>query len=141
MIASTRTAATLRVGEPVPAFDRVFSAVDLMAYGAATWDWHRMHYDLDYARGLKLPGVLVDGQSFGAVFAGPLQAWLGPRAFITKLSLRYRSMIFAGDTVRGVGEITAIRAESDHDVVSVAQRLAVGDRVVAEASSDVRLPR
>ena len=112
-----------------------------MAYGAATWDWHRLHYDLDYARSVKLPKVLVDGQALGAVFAKPLLDWLGPRAFIRKLSLKYRAMVFAGDTVRGEGEISAIRAEGDHDVVSVAQRLSVGDRIVAEASSEVRLPR
>ena len=50
MIASTRTAATVKVGDALPAFERSFTAVDLMAYGAATWDWHRLHYDLDFAR-------------------------------------------------------------------------------------------
>jgi acyl dehydratase len=141
MIRPTRTAATLKVGDALPPFERSFTAVDLMAYGAATWDWHRLHYDLDFARAMKLPGILVDGQALGAVFAKPLLDWFGPKAFIRKLGVKYRGMVFAGDTVRGEGEITAIRADGDHDVVSVAQRLAVGDRVAAEASIEVRLPR
>jgi acyl dehydratase len=141
VIPPTRTAASLKVGDAMPAFERGFTTADLMAYGAATWDWHRLHYDLDYARSVKLPRVLVDGQALGAVFVEPLLDWLGPRAFVRKLSLKYRAMVFAGDTVHGGGEISAIRAEGDHDVVSVTQRLSVADRVVAEAATEVRLPR
>ena len=64
-----------------------------------------------------------------------------PRAFIRKFSLKYRAMVFAGDTVRAEGEISAIRAEGEHDIVAVAQRLKVGDRIVVEASAEVQLPR
>ena len=141
MIRPTIKAASLRVADPVPAFERAFTSVDLVAYGAATWDWHRLHYDLDYARSVKLPNVVVDGQALGAVLAKPLLDWLGPRAFIRRFSLKYRAMVFAGDSVRAEGEISAIRADGEHDIVTVAQRLKVGDRVVAEASAEVRLPR
>lgn len=141
MIRPTIRAASLKVTDPMPTFHRSFTTADLMAYGAATWDWHRLHYDLDYARSVKLPKVVVDGQALGAVCTKPLLDWLGPRAFIRKLSLKYRAMVFAGDTVRGEGEISAIHAEGDHDVVSVAERLSVGDRLVAEARVEVRLPR
>jgi acyl dehydratase len=141
VIRPTIKAASLEVADAIPPFERTFTTVDLAAYGAATWDWHRLHYDLDYARALKLSNVVVDGQALGAVFAKPLLDWLGPRAFIRRLSLKYRAMVFAGDTVRGEGAISAIRAEGDHHVVTVAQRLFVGDRVVAEASAEVRLPR
>ena len=141
MIRPTIRAASLKVTDPMPTFHRSFTTVDLMAYGAATWDWHRLHYDLDYARSVKLANVVVDGQALGAVCTKPPLDWLGPRAFIQKLTLKYRAMVFAGDTVRGEGEIRAIHAEGDHDVVSVAQRLSVGDRLVAEARVEVRLPR
>ncbi|MBI2962416.1 MAG: hypothetical protein HYY35_01560 [Deltaproteobacteria bacterium] len=141
MIRPTIRAASLKVTDPMPTFHRSFTSVDLMAYGAATWDWHRLHYDLDYARSVKLANVVVDGQALGAVCTKPLLDWLGPRAFIQKLTLKYRAMVFAGDTVRGEGEISAIHAEGDHDVVSVAQHLSVGDRLVAEARVEVRLPR
>jgi acyl dehydratase len=140
MIPAT-TAASLEPGDAMPAFGRGFSMPDLVAYGAATWDWHRMHYDVDFARAVKLPGVIVDGQAFGGVFAKALLDWLGPRAFIAKLTLKYRAMVFAGDTVRGEGEVTAIRAEGDQALVSVAQRLFARDRLVAEAVAEVRLPR
>lgn len=141
MIRPTRAAATLKVGEPIPPYERSITTIDLVAYGAATWDWHRLHYDGDYARSMKLPNVIVDGQMFGAVFAKVALDWLGPRAFVRRLSLKYRSMVFPGDTIRTEGEVSAIRAEADHDVAIVVERMKVADRVVAEATLEIRLPR
>ncbi len=31
------------------------TTADLVAYGGATWDWNRLHFDLDYARSLTCP--------------------------------------------------------------------------------------
>ena len=70
MIAPTRRAADIAIGEALPPLVRRFTQVDLVAYGAATWDWHRLHYDLAYAQSKKLPGTLVDvDKDRGAVFA------------------------------------------------------------------------
>lgn len=140
MTEPTLSASALKVGQELPAQERTFTTVDLVAYGAATWDWHRLHYDVDYARSVKLPNVIIDGQEYGAVFAKAIIDWAGPQAFIRKLSLKYKSMAFAGDHLLTVGEVTAIRVHGEFDIVSVAQRITNGDRVVAEATAEVRLP-
>jgi len=137
----TLTAAALSVGQRVPPLDRALTAVSLAAYGGATWDWHRLHYDPGYARALRLPGPVVDGQMFGALLAEALMDWLGPRAFIRRLGFRMKGMVFAGETVRCDGEVTGIHPAADHDVVALVQRITVGDRVAAEATAEVRLPR
>ena len=139
MIAPTRTAAT--VGETLPPLTRCFTQVDLVSYGAATWDWHRLHYDLAYAQSKKLPGTLVDGQAFGALFARVAQDWAGPRAFITRLSFKMKAMAFAGDTLVAVGEVSAVREAPDAIFVTLAQRLMNGERLAAEAVTEVRLPK
>ncbi|MGB7542450.1 MAG: MaoC/PaaZ C-terminal domain-containing protein [Burkholderiales bacterium] len=130
----------ITLGEALPPLERVFTAVDLVAYGAATWDWHRLHYDLDYARSMKLPGVVVDGQAFGAVLARAALDWAGPRAFITRLSFRMKSMAFAGDTLRAEGEVTAVRALTGGHLIVLAQRLTNTGRLAAEATTEIRLP-
>ncbi len=124
------------MGENLPPLERRFTAVDLVAYGAATWDWHRLHYDVEYARSVNLPGVVVDGQAFGALLARAALDWAGPRAFITRLSLRMKSMAFAGDTLRAEGSVTTVKG----DVVVLAQRLVNAGRLAAEATTEVRLP-
>ena len=48
----------MKVGESLPVLEKTFNAVDLFAYGAATWDWHRMHYDAELARS-KVNGDVV----------------------------------------------------------------------------------
>ena len=136
MIRPTRSAAATKPGEMLPPLVRSFSEVDLVAYGAATWDWHRVHYDLDFARRMKLPGVLVDGQAFGALLARAALEWAGPRAFITNMSLRMKSMAFAGDTLRAEGAVSEVSGS----VVVLAQRLTNAGRVSAEATTRIRLP-
>jgi acyl dehydratase len=120
----------------LPPLERSFTEVDLVAYGAATWDWHRVHYDLEFARRMKLPGVLVDGQAFGALLARAALEWAGPRAFITNMSLRMKSMAFARDTLRAEGSVSEVSGS----VVVLAQRLTNAGRVSAEATTRIRLP-
>ena len=50
---------------------------DMVAYGGATWDWHRLHHDADYARSRGVERPVVDGQVFGAYFAAHLAEHLG----------------------------------------------------------------
>ena len=136
MIRPTRNAADTRPGEALPPLEQRFTEVDLVAYGAATWDWHRVHYDLEFARRMKLPGVLVDGQAFGALLARAALEWAGPRAFITHLSLRMKSMAFAGDTLRAEGTVAEVAGNG----IVLAQRLLNAGRVSAEATTRIRLP-
>lgn len=126
----------MKAGEKLPILEKSFTSVDLVAYGAATWDWHRLHYDLDYARAKKLPGVIVDGQAFGALLARAALDWAGPRAFLARMSLRMKSMAFAGDTLRAEGEVSAIQQGK----ITLVQKLVNGDRVAAEATTEIRLP-
>ncbi len=123
------------LGDAMPVVEHRITAAGLMAYGASTWDWHRMHYDSDYARAHGLPGVVLDGQAYGAYFASAAMGWLGPRAFIRKLSFKMRSMTVPGDTLRCEGEVTAVEG----DTITVSQRLMVDDRLAAEATTEIHV--
>lgn len=142
MIPRTLSVADLREGQAVPVLERTLTLVHLVAYAGATWDWHRLHYDPDFAAFRGLPRPVVDGQMLGALLAEALLDWLGPRAFIRRLSFRLRGMVFAGDTVRCDGEVAALGTGAAGDVVTVAQQIRVGERLAVEpASAEVLLPR
>ena len=126
----------MQPGDPVPSLERTIALPDMVAYAGATWDWHRMHYDTELAAASGLPAPVVDGQMLGALMAEQVLDGLGPRAFLTNLGVRYRSMVFAGDTVRCDGEVTG--TEDGH--VTADLRATVDDRVVAEGTARVRLP-
>jgi acyl dehydratase len=125
----------MKAGDTLPPLEKTFTTVDLFAYGAATWDWHRMHYDAELARSKGFAAPVIDGQMYGAVFAQVAMRWAGPRAFVTKMSLRMKSMAFAGDTLRAEGSVSSADGES----VVVEQRLTRGDRVIAECTTSLSL--
>lgn len=129
----------LSVGQALPERSHIFTEVDLMAYGAATWDWHRLHFDKDHAKSMQLPGVVIDGQVFGAVFARDSMHWAGPKAFILSMSLEMKSMAFALDHLVAKGTISAIDHLINMCVVRIDQQLMCGDRLVAQSRSNIRI--
>jgi len=129
----------IRIGQPLPEQAHTFTEVDLVAYGAATWDWHRLHYDKAHAQSKQLPGVLIDGQAFGAIFAREAMRWAGPTAFIQRMGLKMKSMAFAGDRLVARGHVTAIDERAGLWVVEIDQQLMCGERLVAQAISEIQL--
>ena len=128
------------VGDRLPVRERLLDAAALMAYGAATWDWHRLHYDRAYVEARGLEGPVADGQMFGALCAQAVVAWLGPRAFITRLGYRMRSMVFAGDRIRLEGEVVAREPADGHWLLTLEQRGYARGRVAVQATTVVRVP-
>ena len=126
----------MKPGDKLAPLEKAFTAVDLFGYGAATWDWHRMHYDAELARARGLPAPIIDGQMYGAVFARAALEWAGPRGFITKLSFKMKSMAFAGDTLLAEGEVKEVTDR----IAVLSQRLTKAGKLVAEACTVVRLP-
>ena len=125
----------MKVGDTLPVLEKTFTTVDLFAYGAATWDWHRMHYDAELARSKGFAAPVIDGQMYGALFASVAMKWAGPRAFVRNMSLRMKSMAFAGDTLRAEGSVAAV----EENKVTLEQRLLNGDRVIAECTTSLSL--
>jgi acyl dehydratase len=126
----------MKPGEALPPLEKTFTTVDLFAYGAATWDWHRMHYDAEFARSKGFAAPVIDGQMYGAILARAAMSWAGSRAFMTKMSFRMKAMSFAGDALRAEGEVAAIEDQT----VILKQRLLKDGEVVAEATTEIRLP-
>ncbi|MGH3261727.1 MAG: MaoC family dehydratase [Sciscionella sp.] len=112
-------------GQQAPALERTITLPDMVAYAGATWDWHRLHYDPAYLAAKRLPAPVIDGQVFGALLAEQVQDWLGPRAFVGRLGMRFRSLVFAGETVRCVATVTGATTDGDATVVEVESRIDV----------------
>jgi acyl dehydratase len=121
-------------GTPLPDFKKRFHAYDLMAYGAATWDWYDVHYDRATAEAAGLPGPFVDGQQFGALFARQIRQFFGDQCFLAAMDLRFHALVHAGDLVTGRGAILSV---PDPTGCEVRQDLFCNERLVASAQSRV----
>ncbi len=114
------------VGTEIPPLNRHIELPDMVAYGAATWDWHRLHYDPAHAHRLGAPAPLMDGQMLGALLAECVLRYCGPGARLTRLAYRNRAPVLAGNTVICAGTIGTV----DDAGFSVDLSVTVGDRLV-----------
>ena len=139
------------VGEELPPLHKQIDLPRMMAYGAATWDFIRVHYDADYARELGFPGPFVDGQMLGAFLAQHVQDWAGPGAFLRKLGFRNRVMVYPGDSLVCSGVVTGVYREHNDPSTISGQRQGIaecdlwienqrGERVVDRANAVIQLP-
>lgn len=134
------------VGDELTPLRKEIDLPHMMAYGAATWDFIRVHYDADHVRELGFPGPFLDGQMLGAFLAQLVQDWAGPRAFLRKLAFRNRVMVYPGDSLVCRGTVTALSREDDGDDGPGLAECELwienqnGERVVDRASATVRLP-
>lgn len=119
------------------------STTDMIAYAGATWDWHQLHYDHRYLVDHGFEAPVVDGQMFGGLLVRFLGLRFGHDAVITELSMTYRNLMFAGETLR-------VEAESEtrpDGLVAVTARISIlasDDRpermAVDPANAIIRLP-
>lgn len=110
-------------GDSVPALERTITLVDMIAYAGATWDFYKSHYDPGFVAEARLPAPIVDGQVFGALLVEQLQDWLGPLSFVQELAFTFKNLVFAGETVRCEGEVSAL--VTDENVTSLTAELRV----------------
>ena len=114
------------VGTNLPPLVRRIGLPDMVAYGAATWDWHRLHYDPAFAQRAGAAAPLVDGQMLGALLAEQVLRLAGSHARLTRLVYRNRAPVLAGQTVVCAGTV----ATADDVGFSVDLSVTVGDNAV-----------
>lgn len=142
MSAEVRYFEDVQAGDELTPLVKEISIARMMAYGAATWDFIRIHYDADYARELGFDGPFVDGQMLGGFLAQHIQDWTGPGAFLRKLAFRNRVMAYPGDSLTCRGVVASCSIEEEGGMVQCDlwienQR---GEKVVEPASALVRFP-
>ena len=139
----TRYFEDVQIGEELPVLQKNINLARMMAYGAATWDFIRIHYDADYVREQGFDGPFVDGQMLGGYLAQHVQDWAGADSFLRKLSFRNRVMVYPGDVLTCHGVVTGTHVEGDEALVECDLWVEnqKGERVVQPASAVVRFPQ
>ena len=142
MIEKARRFEDIQIGDEITPLVKEIGMARMMAYGAATWDFIRLHYDADYARELGFESPFVDGQMMGGFLTQHVQDWAGPGAFLRKLAFRNRVMAYPGDSLTCHGVVTDVSSTEEGGMVECDlwmenQR---GEKVVDPASALLRIP-
>jgi acyl dehydratase len=99
-------------GTELTPLERQITLVDMVAYAGATWDFYGLHYDPEFVARAQVPAPVVDGQVFGALFVELLQDELGPQSFVRELSMTFKNLMFAAETIRVTGTVVESDGES-----------------------------
>ena len=142
MIEKAKRFEDIQIGDEITPLVKEIVMARMMAYGAATWDFIRLHYDADYARELGFEAPFVDGQMMGGFLTQHVQDWAGPGAFLRKLAFRNRVMAYPGDSLTCHGVVTDVSSTEEGGMVECDlwmenQR---GEKVVDPASALLRFP-
>ena len=89
----------------------------LVKYAGASGDYYQIHYDMEFAQGNELDGVILHGALKNAFLGQLMTQWIGPEGFLKKLSCQYRGMDFPGQTITGKGMVTRKYQEQGQNLV------------------------
>ncbi|MDR7303975.1 MaoC family dehydratase [Haloactinomyces albus] len=125
----------IRVGDELPAYEVTsVSAEKMKTMSALMRDANPIHYDAEAVRALNLGDRVVNqGPLNQAYVVSMLGHWAGGVARVRAIRLRYLGNVFAEDTLRACGTVTAIRAEDGVTVADCDVHLDVveGSRVLS----------
>jgi acyl dehydratase len=98
----------LSVGDEItPLVRGPMTPVHLMRWSAAIENWHRIHYDQQFAvEHDHLPGLLINGSWKQHFLVQAMTEWLGPAGWLAKISFQFRAMDQVGRTLTAWGRVT-----------------------------------
>ena len=129
-------------GDAIPSLTKNIKLVNLVMYQGATWDFHRYHYDLEFAQQKGFPKPFLDGQMLGAYLASMLMDWIGVEGTIKKLGFRFTNFVYPGDVLTCKGQVVGKSQQGDQGAVECALWIEnqKGERVLDKGSALVFLP-
>lgn len=109
------------VGEEIPILAKgPLSAAILMRWSAAMENWHKIHYDRDFAiQHDKLPDLVVNGTLKQQFIAQFLKDWAGPEGWLWKVRFQFRAMNLVGETLRLWARVTGRQELQDYGLVQL----------------------
>ncbi|MFC1929697.1 MaoC/PaaZ C-terminal domain-containing protein [Chloroflexota bacterium] len=130
------------VGDEISPITKKATLVQNVMYAAATWDFHRHHYDKEFTDSKGYLGTFIDGQLFGAFLAQLVAQWAGADGVVKKLGLSYRVMAIPGDVLTCKGRVADKYDKDSENLVHCDlwienQR---GEKVVGPAHALLALP-
>lgn len=82
------------------------TSTHIFRWSAAIENWHRIHYDKEFAVGHdKLPDVLMQGSWKQSIIPQYLKDWVLPEGWVWKASFQHRAMLVPGDLLTVWGRV------------------------------------
>jgi acyl dehydratase len=111
----------VRIGDPIgPLAKGPLTSAHLVRWSAAMENWHKIHYDREFAVGHdKLPGILVNGTLKQQFIVQLLKDWAGADGWVWKVSFQFRAMNGVGETLSVWAKVTGKREAGGYGLVDL----------------------
>lgn len=93
-----------------------FEREDFVRYAGASGDFNPLHYDGPYAREVGHPDVVAQGMLTAGIAAHIAADWFG-LANVSRFGVRFRAVVFPGDTITVTGAVTDVSRTDDGTTV------------------------
>lgn len=113
-------------GASLPTTAHRHSRVQLFRFSAATWNSHRIHYDIELARAEGHRDVVVQSTLHGEMLARRALEALGPGASLLAVSWRNEATVVADEPLHWEGEVLTTSPDED---APGCERVEVGCRI------------
>lgn len=109
----------VEIGFELPRLDKgPLTNMHLMRWSAAMENWHRIHYDQQFAvEHDKLPGLLINGSLKQQFLAQHLKDWAGRDGWLWKLTFQFRAMSVVGERMSVWARVSGKRRLPDFGLV------------------------
>ncbi len=130
------------VGDAVTSLQKgPMSSAHLMRWSAAIENWHRIHYDYEFATDHDgLPDLLVNGSWKQHVLAQMLKDWAGPTGWLYEMRFQYRGMDLRGSTLTAFGKVVERKIAEGIGVVICDIGMHSGNHPTTTGHATVLLP-
>ena len=131
------------VGDRLGPMEKRGDQIHITMYQAATWDFHRSHYDAEWTRAQGFGGPFMDGQQLGAYLAQLAIGWAGgDPGTLKRLHLRYRELVRPGDVLTCDGQVSEKRVDQGRHIVVCNLRVVnqVGQAILSAGSAAMEIP-
>lgn len=91
--------------EALPVQIRDVTAFDIIMGAAASRDWQPQHHDVDHARVMNLPGVIMNTPTQTGWFHAYVMAWAGGSATVRRWKLKMLRPICPGARIELQGKV------------------------------------
>ncbi|HJR96500.1 MAG TPA: MaoC/PaaZ C-terminal domain-containing protein [Actinomycetota bacterium] len=106
-------------GDAIPEIVKRCTPRQLVMWASASGDFYEIHYDVEYARSIGLPGLVVHGALKNAFLGHLLHEWVAPAGRIVRYGCSYRGMDYPEQDLRCRGKVTEISTRDGEGLIDV----------------------
>ena len=107
----------VQVGDTIPPVTERVNTVQMFFFSAATYNGHRIHYDLPYAQYEGHPALLVHGPLQSALMAKTLRNWVGPLGRLLRIRVQNRASAYPDEALIFTGRVTEKHVEDGRGIL------------------------